>query len=732
MAEEYTPMDEEELQGYVKNVLTEAIDYIDEIESPHRADAMKFYLGQPFSESDNVPEEVPGRSNYVARTIHDTVAGILPAVQRCIFGPDHVVRFEPRTIEDIEVAEQATEYISYLFKDKNNGYEVMDSVIKDALIKGIGVVQTYYENQTRLIQRDVTVDQQTLGAMSQQGWQITQAKQLPTGMIEATCVRQESSGSVKVEAVPPEELVVNRTATDLDSALVIARRQRLRVGDLIEDMGYNYDDVVDLGTDQDHETNDEWLLRNPDYKSEDEGTGLDREISYVEAYMRIDMQGTGMRQLRKICCAGGNFEILRNTPVDEHPWSIFRMEPLPHSWSGLSIYDSCADLQQVQSSIWRQILDSLALSTTPRMSYTEGQVSFEALANEEIGALIPVSQPGAIQPINVPFLGQQALPLLQVLDRVREQRTGVTDASQGMDQESLQSMTAIGVQANIKASQSRLELITRNLINTGLVPMFKRMLKLTVHHQNQQDLMLLRGKYIPVYPGSYPEMDVRVTMPLGGADTTQRTAILQQLIQKQQELLQLLGPENPLVSLQNIRAAMIRMLELNGITEAQAYFNDPAIAMQQQAQQPPQPPPPSPEQILANAELEKTRLQLLQDAYELSLKDDRERDRDTVAMYTKIQELQLKYGTQLNVDGLMQELQRNRELERSQNDVAAQAYKIALAQMSGVSPQTPPDITPQPIITPPGPAAPPGPPPGAAPPPGPQPPQPPPPGMMNG
>ena len=68
---------------------------------------------------------------------------------------------------------------------------------------------------------------------------------------------------------------------------------------------------------------------------------------------------------------------------------------------------------------------------------------------------------------------------------------------------------------------------------------------------------------------------------------------------------------------------MIRMLELNGITEAQAYFNDPAIAMQQQAQGPPQPPPPSPEQILANAELEKTRLQLLQDAYELSLKVER-------------------------------------------------------------------------------------------------------------
>jgi len=728
MAEDYQPMDEEELQNYVKDVLTEAIDYIDEVESPHRSTAMKYYLGQPFSESDSVPEEVDGRSGYVARTIHDTVAGILPAVQRCIFGPDHVVRFEPRTIEDIPLAEQATEYISYLFKDKNNGYEVMDSVLKDALIKGIGVVQTYYENQTRLIQRDVTLDQQTLGAMSQQGWQITKANPLPNGMIEATCVRQEVQGGVKIEAVPPEELIVNRTATNLDNALVIARRQRLRVGDLIEEMGYRYEDVIDLGTDQDHETNDEWLLRHPDHRAEyDEGRGLNTEVSYIEAYMRVDMQGTGIRQLRKICCAGGNFEILRNTPVDEHPWSIFRMEPLPHSWSGLSIFDACGDLQQLQSSIWRQILDSLALATTPRMSYTEGQVSFEALANEEIGALIPVQQPGAIQPITVPFLGQQALPLIQVLDRIREQRTGVTDASQGMDQESLQSMTAIGVQANIKASQSRLELITRNLINTGLVPMFKRMLKLTVHHQNQQDLMLLRGQYVPVFPGSYPEMDVRVTMPLGGADTTQRTAILQQTIQKQQELLQLLGPENPLVSLQNIRAAMIRMLELNGITEAQAYFNDPTIAMQQQAQQPPQPPPPSPEQILANAELEKTRLQLLQDAYELSLKDDRERDRDTVAMYTKIQELQLKYGTQLNVDGLMSELQRNRELERSQNDVAAQAYKIALAQMSGLPPQTPPNPTPQPMMPPPGPPV--MPPPG---PPGPQPPQPRPPGMMNG
>ena len=687
MMEPLNELTESEVEAWIHNAITDAIDYIDLEESPHRSEAERYYLGHKFADSSHNPTETPGRSAYVAREVFDAVHMILPSVHRILFSADTPVEFVPRNVDDIPAAKQATEYCAYLLRDKNPGYEILDAVIKDALIKGVGVMQCWYEEKVVSKVRELTgLDQGTAAAIAQSGWQIQDMQQAEDGTISMSISQEQKDGSVMMEAVPPEEFLISRNAVSLETAKIVGRRQRVKVSDLVE-LGYDYQLMVDYSeVDDNFRSNEEWMLRHPTWREEESIADTDpasREVLYVEAYIRADFDGDGKAELRKICTVGGAHKVVRNVVVDDHPFVVWRMDMMQHHWSGLSIYDTVGDIQRVKSACMRNILDSLALATTPRLGFVEGNVSYEDISNDEVGALIPMRAAGSIQLLEIPFVGQNALPIIDLLDKIVQRRTGLTDAAQGMDSANLQSSTAVAVESQVKAAAARLELIVRNLVESGLRPLFVKMLRLITYHQEQQDLMLLRGEYIPVDPTGWPLMDVRVSLPIGAADTAQKTQLMMQIMAKQEQFLTQMGPDNPYCNLANYHAAQMKVMELNGVVEAQSYWKDPQQALQelqqQQQQAAQQPPPKSPEQLLSEAQVETKRMDVLAKAQKDAREDDRLRDQMAIDLFLAAQELMQKYpGMQLDMNGLVQELQRNRELDIIENRTNAERYQQAL------------------------------------------------------
>jgi hypothetical protein len=251
-----------------------------------------------------------------------------------------------------------------------------------------------------------------------------------------------------------------------------------------------------------------------------------------------------------------------------------------------------------------------------------------------------------------------------------------------LDASSLQSTTAIAIDSQVKAAQARLELITRTLIETGIKPLFEKMLLLITYHQDQQDMMMLRGQYIPIDPSGWPLMNVRVSLPIGGADVSQKSQLLMTILQKQESLLQLMGPDNQFAGLVQYGATLQRLLELNGITDAQTFFGDPQAVLQQlqqqqaQAQQEPQ---KSPEQVIAEAEVQVKQMDMLGKAAADAREDDRKRDQMSIDLWLKASELKAKYpGIQLDATALVQELQRNRELDVIEQRNQVERYQQAL------------------------------------------------------
>ena len=116
--------------------------YEAEIE-PEQKKATEYYMGRPFGNEES------GRSQVVSTDVRDTVQSYLAQLTRIYWGPDRQVEFRPRGPEDIAAAEQATDYINYIIQEDNEGFSILHSVFKDALVRKLGIVKWWWETSDR-------------------------------------------------------------------------------------------------------------------------------------------------------------------------------------------------------------------------------------------------------------------------------------------------------------------------------------------------------------------------------------------------------------------------------------------------------------------------------------------------------------------------------------------------------------------------------------------------------
>ena len=91
------------------------------------------------------------------------------------------------------------------------------------------------------------------------------------------------------------------------------------------------------------------------------------------------------------------------------------------------------DIQLIKTTITRQILDNLYLTNNARVTAVDGQVNLDDLLTATAGGVIRVKSQNAVSQLNVQNVAGQAFPMLQYLDSIQQKRTGVTEASQGLD-----------------------------------------------------------------------------------------------------------------------------------------------------------------------------------------------------------------------------------------------------------------------------------------------------------
>ena len=674
------PMADSDLEATVGGELNDAVSFVDSELSPVRARAIQYYRGEPFG------NEEEGRSQVVSTDVRDTINGIMPSLMKVFFGSKKIVNFVPRNPEDVAAAEQATDYINYIFTNDNNGFLICHSIFKDALRGALGVAKYVWEEKVEVkteyytgldesglsvLMSEPDVVGSAISSMDDPSYQAPMDQMTGQPMVDPMTglpppapqiysielKRETKNGRVRVEAVPPEEFLIDRRARSVEDATLVAHRRMMRVSDLVA-LGYDKEEVESQVGVYELDSNDEYIARNPYVQTYGPGgTQDDKRVLYCEAYVRVDYDNDGISELRKICTVGPSYKMVMNEPCSHSPFAIFCPDPEPHALIGLSIFDMTADLQKIKSSIMRNMLDSLSLAIHPRVGVVEGQVNMDDVLNTEVGGVIRMRQAGAVQPFSIPFVGQAAFPMLGYLDEVRETRTGMSKASMGLDADALQSTTRAAVAATVSAAQQHLELIARIFSETGMRALFKGILKLVVENQDRARVVRLRNQWVPIDPRSWDaNMDVEIDVALGGGTEEQKVAVLSSIAQKQEQILQTMGPQNQLVTPSQYRNTLVRIVQASGYKNADEFFSNPAMMPP-----PPQPPPPPPDPAMILAEVERQKImadiQIKQAELELKrqqmlLEDDRAPDKQEAEMMLRAYEIQLKSGTAVDVESI--------------------------------------------------------------------------------
>ena len=711
------PMDDEELQSIITQDLTDAVSYVDSDLSPTRAKGTEYYRGDLFG------NEVEGNSKVVAMEVRDTVSAMLPSLMRVFFNSENVVEFTPRGPEDVKMAQQATDYANYIFQNDNNGFLTSYAIFKDALVRKCGIAKFWWEDEEQVrIEEYSGLDDQTLEMLMQEpGGEVKiitsypdpsidelqistvdpvtgQPVMMPPAMVHDVQIKRiTKDGRIRIMAVPPEELLLDRRARSFDDATIIAHRQMATVADLMA-MGYDQDEIEENLSTTDLDSNDEYLARQPlstTFGTNDAANPMMRRVLYIEAYSRVDYDGDGIAELRKVCCMGGGYKVVRNLPASYIPFADFPCDPEPHTspLEAMSIFDITRDLQEIKSEILRNTLDSLAQSIHPRTAVVEGQVNIDDVLNNETGAIIRMRAPGMVQPLSTPFVGQAAFPMMEYMDQIKEDRTGMSKAAMGLNADALQSSTKAAVNATINASQGRIELTAR-ILAEGMKKLFKGILFLSVTHQDKARMVRLRNEWVQIDPRFWDvSMDANINIALGNGDTNEKMQALMMIMAKQEQILQQLGPQNPLVTPQQFSNTLRKIVELSGFKDTTSYFQQiPADYV------PPTPPQkPSPEEVLAQVQAESIKADIQKKAAELELKrqqmlldDDLARDKMAQDMYLKKYEIELKYKSQISTAEIDAAQNIDREAMRQQALLAQQQAAQFVQQPQPPAPEMPP------------------------------------------
>ena len=460
--------------------------------------------------------------------------------------------------------------------------------------------------------------------------------------------------------------MVDRNAKSIDDCYVVAHRTEMRVSDLVN-MGFDFEEVYNLdgiGSSDTYSEAEDFERRGYQQEMEEQTQDMSMKlVAVTEAYMKMDIEGTGVAQMYRFLLGGSNYKLLDYEPWGEVPFAIFEVDPEPHAFFGRSIADLIMEDQDAATAMLRGVLDNVALTNNPRIGFVEGQVNVDDLLNNEIGGIIRMKSAGMLQDISVPFVASQTLTAIQYMDQAIEGKTGVSRAAMGLDPDALQNTTATAAQLTAQGGAAQIEVMARNLAEGGMRRLFKLMLNLYVENSPEPQLMRMNGQFVPVDPRVWnTAMDVTVNVGLGTGQEDQKAAAFQQALGLQMQIWQAYGPTNGLVSMTTIRNTLADMLALSGIRNTDRYFNpmDPqteAMLVQQAQQMAAQRPDPQmalaqaqvqAEQVKAQSKAQTDMLKAQIDAQKAIAQDDRERDQMDQDLILQSAKLLGEYGIKVN------------------------------------------------------------------------------------
>jgi hypothetical protein len=596
------PLTEEALLKILKDEEADAASYYDSELAAAQTEAMDRFHAKKYG------NEIEGRSQVVTHDVEDTINWIMPKLMRAFMEADELISVDDPKTDDSYNTKCAADYLKHIFFKDNDGETELYDFCFDALLQRLGVMRVGWQDPEPKPPRTLEgVSIENLQKYLQDPeYEILEHEQTNETTFALKVRHTPKMGRVVVECLPPEECAFSRRSASGKRTDYFRWKHEVFLAGLLREFP---DKAADLAPDGITARNDEVSdvasdgradARFPDETSTRFEGGKEhvgrRKVYLIEEDIKVDFDGDGITELRHIKRVGD--VILENVEIERSEYHVWTPIRVAHRMAGRSLADTLLDLMKIRTVILRNTLDSMSQSLVPRHAVNGNMLTddtISTLLDADIGGVVvfngDVGQAWA--PMATPDLSSQGLVMLEYMDQRVETATGVTRHSQGLRPEAI-TETKGGIEALQGAANERVELVARWLAK-GLQEVFETILHLVASHQDQPRIVKIKGKPMQIDPRTWSdEMSVDVSVGMATENRQMRLMNLGAIAQKQEQVIAMAGPNNPICGVPEIRTTYAMIAEQMGMKAPERFFKEIPEGYQ--------PPEPGPDPKVAEAQ----------------------------------------------------------------------------------------------------------------------------------
>ena len=463
-------------------------------------------------------------------------------------------------------AKDAGALVNYTIFKQNNGWDILEQWMKSALLWKNSVIRWGYIedfdyvfeeydeiSQTKLDELLSDDSNEIVGALEFQNkvtnpvGSILESPDIELVYVNVRCRKQINKSKIKLELVPPENFRISRDATTLDDATFVGIQSSLTRSEmrkLYPEMSESIDnwDELDgetwagsLGYSQDvaarkEITGQEYTQGSNQYTGE---MGLEalREVTITECWIHVDRDGDGIAELKHIISAGTT--ILHEEDATSIPLADIVPIDIPHEYYGLSMADFTRSSTLASTAILRGFVENTYLTNYAPKLADPNVVDFSALQNMKPKQIIPTNgnPAGAVFQMPPEAISTGTVPLLEHLQMIKEQATGMSKAAQGLNDtlyvsgNSEQKISAVQT-----ASQKRIQHIARRFAETGFKRLISGLYDTLKTSMKGEVKFNFSGIFSTINMDTLPEsMDVEILLDIGENSNSTKIAKLSKI-----------------------------------------------------------------------------------------------------------------------------------------------------------------------------------------------------------
>ena len=515
-----------------------------------------------------IGNEVDGRSHYISPDVLDSVEAKKALFSETFFSGRNIVKFAPLGPGDKQEADKRTAYVNMQLT-RNNAFEIFRDGWHDAFVaKRMSLIVDWEEEADQVtLQFNQATPEQIQYVISQQGPVVSaddsqlqpdmagppqpaMPGQPPGQQPQATFSGPVNIGldtsHVKLYLPQPERIFRDPNATYISECQYYAYEEDLSRGDLIR-RGFDVDQAESLTVDYRFRSEEEdnarkshdrsWTRRRQhkradeqelittyrtwtwidmsEYSLTGQGTDMGHSAGGVGDGV-INPEGLGLYEIywahgEILLRADGERAIKQVTEIPAFEWTEFKIS---HAEHGMADADLVAHTQKTLSTLKRLIIDNQHMRNTSRYEAVQGAIKNpRELLDNSIGGVIWSRQIGSIQELATPELSPMTMAVIEMLDQDKEERSGVSRLSKGMNNDALRYQNAADmVERLTNASQMRVMRAARDFAESFFVPLCKYIYRLGVRNDKRTHEAQVAGKFETLNPSSWPDMNIEMNV----------------------------------------------------------------------------------------------------------------------------------------------------------------------------------------------------------------------------